>query len=56
MEMEDVTRHVRTSLAHLHVPVVWDMFWQMMILTVLVRALRVTKVMMIGQARRQGCV
>ena len=36
---EDVTRRVQTLKAHLNVPVVWGMFWQVMIATVLVRAL-----------------
>ena len=37
LTMEDVTRRVLTLKAHLNVPVVWGMFWQMIILTVLVR-------------------
>ena len=38
LTMEDVTRRVLTLKAHLNVPVVWGMFWQMMTLTVMVSA------------------
>ena len=48
LAMEDVTRHVLTLKAHLNVPVVWGMFWLMMIATVLVNTIHMHERTILG--------